>query len=421
MTLANGTQATVNLQMDPLIQQCLSQRSSTTGNQPDHQASVAEISAAAMRFYHVGGLRRWAKGDYEDQLFILRRSLGYLLEVTSTGSVGTCPPIRQRFHSEEVANLVELLGYGIAVNFVATFLSIPLDRFFFLQGGGARCDFAARITRREIMAAGASTNALAPSGKVFQLEVKTRTGVKSFGTVAGGDALDSIGQKAAALSPGRGMIAVFVGVHGIQSLSGRCRGRTDILVADPGEAEPIPEAEQLVVLLNEIVCMSHRTGLWLLMRDALLWLRDLPTRLTENEVEFLELCERRYRADQRQSLFLPTRRTVRGRSYVGRDFNELLFLLSEPPHERQASSEAIRQRLAVGDLGEFWFMGIDQELIGLVEARDGPGLIGFGTLEPSRADASLAGRSAFLSEPHEPSQAELDYVRDEVEGHLENW
>jgi hypothetical protein len=392
-----------------------------------HRASVAEITAAAMRFYRTGGIDFAAHAAYEDVLFLWRHDFGHVFAATggSGNSIGPWSAERCGRHSETVKKSVEMFGYGLAVHFAAHLLGVPLERFFFTAAAGKRPDFAAKVTAAELTAAGATTKVLNADGKVVQLEVKAQTSWRTYSKgKAGRDMARDLALKAQACGDSDIFLGVVVGLPG---RSDRPRGATRLLVVDPGEARVRDRGEQAVIVLREHLFMAYRLGLWIVARDLLRWLAELRVELTANEATFRAIVERRYPelADQPFLTQRPgpaDRGEMQGRrGFVGRVFNSTLERLGAPGRRAMSVVEAERV-VRLGLVGENWFRGLDATVARLASARSAEALeelIDYGVR--GRSDVDLSGESAFWAERESVSPDEVREVLGAVARDLDRY
>ena len=121
-----------------------------------HQASLADLASAALQFFRTSDGPAEALDHIELQ-FLLTYDFGRVLTCGSDGASGTSlgPASRRTSmrHGEAVKKTTEMLGYGLALNYVASVLGVPTDWFTFIEGSGTRPDFSARKTIEELIVA----------------------------------------------------------------------------------------------------------------------------------------------------------------------------------------------------------------------------------------------------------------------------
>jgi hypothetical protein len=371
------------------------------------RTSLEDISSAALQFYQSGNNDVLEGAWHRDRLFMTRYDLGCILRANSAGSLSVT---EANLHSEARRRVVEVFGYGVCVSLLADALGIPYDRFEFITGAGCRPDFEATVTEEELAAKGCTVASLAPDGfKVF-LEVKARTGWKSFRSSGEGHGLLlNLAQKAGTVSPG-----VFVGaLVGLDSSGSRA---TKVMLADPGQMRPLPLDEQLDVVLRRIAYQSYRVGLWVQLRKTLDWMKDLGLPSPVTDKSLVERVARRYEETLKQPGIWT--RSVGQRLFNGRLFCEAWELLGTRG-DRHMTKQKAQMMLGTGDLGRLFFRGMDTRVDYLVTARDRDGLLSYGVR--GRSDVDLAGGSFFVEVPEIWTRERRDYVRDSIESALDNW
>lgn len=377
-----------------------------------HSASLETISEAAMRFYQGGGVHPFAAADYNSMLFMTRFLFGHAFAVGHTNSLEHACGQNGVFHSEARASQTEFFAYGLASHFAATLLGIPIDRFFFVTANGARADFNARVTAAELGQAGVGIGALAPGGFIVELEVKARTGWSSFRTN---------GQEGRALLKNlhgkvvRSQTRAFLGmIVSLPRVLGSPHGRARILIADPGEAEPLDAVQQTVLLLEQATSRLYQHGLWPTLARALAWLKELRP-LHKSELLLREMTEQLDGTPQPRLM----RRERDGRTFNGRIFSEVVERIGQIENRRMSHEEA-DDRLRVGDLGNAWYSGVDDSFVQVIEKRDDSRLRRFG-VRGSDGGRDLAGRSAFHMEEEPMTEDIRAFIRSELRAALRRW
>jgi hypothetical protein len=401
--------------LDPDIAACLKHYAVT--HPKNHDASLDDIASATMRFYQAGNGTVWPVKEYLDELFLLRRRFGLTFDINRSNSVARRSKTSSLFHSEAYRRESELFGYGVAINFTAAYLGVPVERFFFKPAGGQpSADFYARITLQELLAAGAQTKVLTPGGRVVRVEVKAVTGQKSFSdSKQSRRLLKSLAKKSEAVK-GEGFVGVLVGIHVVSQDPTTSRGFTKIVVADPGEGPILSETAQVSIVLRELLKIASRIGLWVVARDILVWLRAIETPLSESEQLLHATLQRRYAGIQEQPFVRPT--PIAGREYVGREFNELFEYIGHRGH-RLIGLEQLRDRVASADVGEFVYLGIDIRMADILRHRDRIGLLQYGVR--TQASSGIPGGSAFVAVPVAATPERVRYVLEHATEQMRRW
>ncbi len=382
----------------------------SSANGARHLANLESISLAALRFLRDGKVKQFAPAEYASLIFLTRYYWGFAFKQTTKGSLRHAPASSATLHSEALRTHTEQFAYGLAVDFVAALLGIPIDRFFFIPPGGVRPDFRARVSAAELSATGIA--ALSASGHVVRLEVKARTGWASYRR-KGGDGLEllhDLSNKAASKAN-----CVFLSV--IVSLPGKDQKRAKrarIILADPGDPTALERDDQIVLLLEESLHQLVRHGLWPTLSSALDWLRLLRGKLTEGEESLLRYTEGH--RDQLQYDLLPEQRG--GRVFNGRIFSDVVLRLGHPGERNMTRTEA-EQRLAQNDLGRAWYSGADQAWIESVQAHDAEHFLSYGLRQPG--GDSFFDKSAFILEEEVMTEGIRFGVRNALQAALRRW
>lgn len=366
----------------------------------NHAASLGEITECAMRFYRTGTVAPFNFAEFMDELFLLRNDFGHAFRPTKTNSLGGNPYEESKRHAEASRHSTELFGYGLSVHFLAHALGIPIERFFFITKAGVRADFHARITAREMVAAGAAIHLINPAGQVVRLEVKAKTGWGSFrGGADGADLGLNLAKKAAGSTD-----KIFCGL--LIAIAGRgpaARGKTKILIADPGDPDPLPLQQQADIILDELLTLSLRFGLHEFAKSVLSWMiEDADSR------ELATTPDGRMRARRRTALLarLPSQprwdlnvsETIAeedDRVFVGSTASELLTRIGTADQRRITRPE-LEELIRLRRLGSVWFRGVDQRIVEIISQRDIRALLAYGVRGAGGPD--LSGRSAFRVE-----------------------
>jgi hypothetical protein len=368
-----------------------------------HDASLEALTVAALRFYRSGNVRLFSPAEYIDLLFLTRYQWGLAFEENSRTSIKHA--VQQTLHPEALKTHTEQFAYGLAVHFVAKLLGVPTDRFFFINGAGARPDFRARISAAELAAStGGNIAALTPGGHMIQLEVKARTGWANYHKGEEGlQLLYNLSMKASS-SPNYATISIVISLPG----KGQSRQkRTRILVADPGDPPMLDAKDQLVLLLEEALPLLIRHGLWPTLSSALDWLKDVRGSLTDHERSLFEFIEQ-HRNEVQYRLH---EKLHGGRVFNGRVFSDVVLRLGRLG-ERGMTRDEAEERLTIDDLGRAWYSGVDKEWIRIVQAHDAEGFLNFGLRSAGGKDLSAQSAFIILDEPM------TDDIRQGVRGAL---
>ncbi len=375
-----------------------------------HQASLEDISEAALRFYRSGTVRLFSPAEYIDVLFWTRYQWGMAFEENSRSSIkhsaqGALHPEALRAHTEQ-------FGYGLSVHFVAKLLGISIDRFFFIDAAGSRPDFRVRLSAAELASSsGGNVAALSASGHLIQLEVKARTGWANYRKGENGlDLLENLSMKAAS-KPTFATISLVISLPSKDQIRGT---RARILVADPGDPRMLDTKDQVLLLLEEALPLLVRHGLWPTLSSALDWLRDIRGDLNGSELSLREFIE----GHSNETQYRIVQKAHDGRIFNGRIFSDVVLRLGHVGERGMSETEA-RSRLATDDLGRVWFSGADKTWIEIIQRHDDDGLRTYGLHRPDQQDFS--GHSAFLL-ADEPMTDEIRAsVRIELKNALNRW
>jgi hypothetical protein len=381
-------------------------------NGTNHTADLESVSVAALRFLRAGGVRALEPVEYASLLFLTRYQWGLAFELGKNGSLKHSALNTAALHAEATKTHTEQFAYGLAVHFLATLLGIPIDRFYFITGSGARPDFNARVSMRELRENGIC--ALSAAGHVVQLEVKARTGwASSRATGPQGLALLHNLSKKSAAGPGNAFLSVIVSLPSREQ-SQRGQSRTRLILVDPGEPQVLAESAQLILLLEESVPLLIKHGLWPTLSSALNWLRTLRGALTHGEETLIDFMGRRN--GQLQYKLVELQRD--GRTFNGRIFSDVSLRLGRPNERAMTPGEA-ESRLALGEFGSTWFSGADVSWINIIQSQDAAALLRYGVRGESPID--LSAKSAFMMD-EEPMTADIrGAIRRELSLALKHW
>lgn len=380
-------------------------------NNTVHQATLEQLSEAALRFYRSDTVGDFSVAEYIDVLFWTRYQWGMAFEENSKSS------IKHRFqgklHPEALRAQTEQFGYGLSIHFVAKLLGIPIDRFFFIDAAGSRPDFYVQISAAELAASsGGNIAALSADGHQIQLEVKARTGWASYrtGSDDGLSLLRNLSLKAAS-KPEFATISLLV------SLPNKDQTRATfarILVADPGDPPMREKKDQVLLLLDAALPLLVRHGLWPTLSSALQWIQDLRGDLNDGELPLLKFIQ----GHSGRAQYSIVTKVHDGRTFNGRIFSDVVLHLGRVGERRMSQSEA-QSRLETDDLGRAWFSGADKNWMEIVQKHDGEGLLTYGLGGHGQPD--LSGHSAFLL-LNEPMTDEIRAsVRNELKNALRRW
>jgi hypothetical protein len=378
-------------------------------NGTSHKATLETLSSAALRFFRSRNARQFAPAEYISLLFLTRYNWGLAFQESSQGSLRHVPPKVATLHGEAVRTHTEQFAYGLAIDFVATLLGIPTDRFFFNTGVGPRPDFSARVSAEELSSHG--IGALSVSGHVVHLEVKARTGWGSYRHKSEGlSLLQDISNKAAS-KPTCAFLSVIVSLPGKNNRRGT---RARIILADPGEPTALEENDQVILLLEESLHLLVRHGLWLSMRSALDWLRrSRGGRLTAGEEDLLKFTE----GNRNEIQYRLLRETRNGRGYIGRFFSDVELRLGRFGERGMTKTEA-EERVARGDLGRVWYSGADQSWINAVQDQDIESFLRYGI---RTEEAGSFVKSAFILEEQTMTEEIAASVLNGLDAALRHW
>jgi len=349
-----------------------------------------------MRYYRFSN-NGFSQVDYFDERFQLARRFGQTLRRTTGGSLAHVAKDGRQLHTEETKKVAELFAYGLAIDYARQSLNIPVERFFFFDGSGARADFRAKVGCNELLESGANVTALPLGGTVFNLEVKGYTGWESFraDSESGRTLLYQVYKKANAAKRGSfaALIACLAGVSDAQLPSKGCR----VVVADPGLPLTLSEDDRSARILQELLRDTMRIGLWPTAWHILEWLKALGggefTRSHESAQRSLSSF-----AGTTQHTTLS--RNYGGQVYQGREFNEAIYLMGARGRRGMTRTEA-EARVRNRDLGWFWFAGIDQRLIRAIPQHDRDALLNY----HQQYDQQARAQSGTLVEYIEPDSA----------------
>lgn len=363
-TLDNGTAFNFNISsiMRPILDNV----------NENHIVSLDEIAQSSMRFYRTGGINSFQFSEYQDMLFQTNYRFGQIFEETKNESIGYRPASKSKIHSEAKKSTTELFGYGLAINYAANILGIPLERFFFITKSGARADFHTRVTEEELRTRGVTIGALSAEGYIVHIEVKARTGWSSFrsNNNQGKELLYNIAKKSE-LMPDRSFLAILVG---LPSQSESLSGQTDIVIADPGEPVIIPKDEQLAILLNEILFLAYRFGIWDVVIDTLNWMycisNNISNSISNKHKELSNLASVMLKHNKTNLVTIQSKNNI----YIGRHISELSLSMENFESKQKNINEFIED----DKIKRIWFCGIDQKLFEIIKNKRDEDLLGYG-------------------------------------------
>jgi hypothetical protein len=284
-----------------------------------HQASLEDLSEAALRFYRSDTVRLFSPAEYIDVLFWTRYQWGMAFEENSRSSIKHST--QRIFHPEALKAHTEQFGYGLSIHFVAKLLGISIDRFFFIDAAGSRPDFRVQLSAAELASSsGGNVAALSPNGYQIQLEVKARTGWANYRKGEEGlDLLQNLATKVAS-NPNFATISLVISLPGKDQTR---ETRARILVADPGDPPMLPRKDQLLLLIEEALPLLVRHGLWPTLSSALDWLRTLRGHIKESELILSGFIE----GHRNQTQYRIVQKVHEGRTFNGRIFSDVVLRL----------------------------------------------------------------------------------------------
>lgn len=369
-----------------------------------YRVSLNALTEASLRFYRSGHIRTFGLIDYFSILFLTRYEWGLAFAHSAANSIERASKDNAVYHFEAARKHSEMFSYGLAVHFSALLLGVPIDRFYFILASGTRPDFRTRVSRAELVAAGVGVGALAPSGALVELEVKSLQGWGSFRSAGkqGKLLLKNLSDKASG-KPNVTHLCIGVALPG---LSPTKRTKTRILIADPGDAVPLDNRQQGILLLEESLTLLLRHCLWSTLIEAIEWLRDLrqsgvaspiysnrlpmsgESALTDHEAELYREVEEILKEDHYEIVMAQ----YDERQFEGRLVNDVLSRLGQLGRREMTRDEA-RERLRSDNLGNVWFSGVDIHWTQNFSRRDLNGMLSYGVKQ--RGGRDLSGRSAY--------------------------
>ena len=381
--------------------------------------SLSEIADGALRFYQDGEESPFAAVEYRRAHFLLLHDWDHVFGKTDRNSVGHLSRETSGRHKESVVKSTEMFGYGLAIQAASAVLDeLSLIRFRFLDASGKRPDFSVNITPEDVVEEGTMIEILLAAGDRAFLEVKTQSIPTQKETHTFPlNLLYDLNEKSTQWTANTGQNGRQLGVYvGIPDRSRTLRGRTKIVLSDPGRSKIMNEMQQAEFILREVLALALRYGLWQTSQGALIWIKDLGVDLTKNEQELLL----RSRPDDK---YVTVSRSAYGKTFRGRVFSETLYLLNRTGKRGMTKDEA-RERLQLQEYGPNYFCGIDEAVQDIIERQDVSGLLKYGiarTKEASISDSSSTKNSAFIQLDEELRPGEAEEIRNSLERALSRW
>lgn len=247
----------------------------------------------------------------------------------------------------------EIIAEGIAIAFLESRLKVPRQRFFFINGAGARPDFIVKLKARH-------RTALLHNRLRFMVEVRSR---QSMCNLSADDHSKLAAKKA--VCGMAGVLAVYCCYGPGKHRNGN--SRTRIHLADPPGDDPQPasDAEIAEIAIHHYLRITSQIGLWR-HRDHLL-----------RAAEARGIAAARFKQPAESDIRLGVVRSERAQAFRGREFNDLLAMASDMPRsvaERDETRRRIRRRVEAGELGSMVFRGLNEKTLQLIEASDWEGL-----------------------------------------------
>lgn len=391
-------------------------------SQHHHQVlsrSLSEIADAALRFYQDGEESPFAAVEYQRAHFLLLHDWDHVFGTTDRNSVGHLSREVSGRHGEAVIKSTEMFGYGLAIQAAAAVLDgLPLLRFRFLDASGKRPDFSVNITPEDLIEDGSMIEILLAAGDRAFLEVKTQSIATQKETHTFPlNLLYDLDEKARQWTERTRQTGRQLGVYvGIPNRSRTLRGRTKIVLSDPGRSKIMNETQQAEFILREVLALALRYGLWQTSQSALTWIKELGAELTRNEQELLL----RSRPEDK---YVTVSRSANGKTFRGRVFSETLYLLNRTGKRGMTKDEA-RERLQLQEYGPNYFCGIDEAMQDIIERRDVSDLLEYGITqikEVSTLGNSSTENSAFIQLDEELRPGEAEEIRNGLERALSHW
>lgn len=361
-----GKPVTFTYSLNPILEQVIR----PLGQGKSYSTTLENVLDATARYFRTGN-PQFSMPELLDQRFLLARDFGFAFRHTKGKSLAHENLDLRKLHSERTKQVTELLGYGLTIDFARQLFDLPPERFFFINGAGARADFRSHLSYQELTSKGGNVALVSRSGHVFNLEVKAFSGWESYrtGSVEGRELLHGIHAKAASSSRGLFLAAIAALPEASKAKNpvGRCR----IVLADPGDPLRLGERDQLVIILNETLTEVLRLGLWPTAWWILRWLRRLDAFSQEHNQ-----IQERLDAFAEMRQYTTESRTVHGIKYWGRTFSEALTLLGSPGNRGLTRQEAV-VRLETRHWGWFWFSGLHQAVISAIPNEDTETMLSF--------------------------------------------
>ena len=279
----NGVTSTIPACDDDFAQELL---------QYHHQVltrSLANIADAALRFYQDGEESPFAAVEYRRAHFLLLHDWDQAFGKTNRNSVGHLSREESGRHKEAVTKSTEIFGYGLAIQAAAAVFQLPLFRFRFLDANGRRPDFTINITPEDLVETNSMIEILLAGGDRAFLEVKTESIQTQKETPTFPlPLLYDLNDKAIEWAANTGQIGRQLGVYiGVPNRIRALRGRTKIVLSDPGKSKTMNDTQQAEFILREILALALRYGLWQTSQSALAWIKELGFDLTKSEQNLL--------------------------------------------------------------------------------------------------------------------------------------
>jgi len=380
--------------------------------------NLSEIADAALRFYQDGEESPFAAVEYRRAHFLLLHDWDHTFGRTNRNSVGHLSREASGRHREAVIKSTEMFGYGLAIQAAAAVLQLPLLRFRFLDASGKRPDFRVNITPEDLIEDSSMIEILLAAGDRAFLEVKTQSIPTQKETHTFPlNLLYDLNEKATQWAASTGQTGRQLGVYiGIPNRSRTLRGRTKIVLSDPGRSKTMNETQQAEFILREVLALALRYGLWQTSQSALMWIKELGFDLTKNEQDLLL----RSRPEDK---YVTTSRPLYGKTFRGRVFSETLYMLNHTGKRGMTEDEA-RERLRLQEYGPNYFCGIDEAMQDIIERRDIDGLLRYGTAqskETSAGSSSSTENSAFIQLEEELRPGEVEEIKNSLERALSHW
>ena len=335
------------------------------------EASLAEVTEAAMRFYQGEKTADWPASELQDKLHLLRYDVGLAFGVTANNSVAH---IKEGvLHGEAKKPVVELLAYGLSLLAAEAVLDISPDRFVFLQGKDSRPDFAADVDAADLLLDTNMATCIAGDAISVGIESKGLSQHGGFIVTRGeneGSANKTLVSLVKKYSGFRKTGAFFGFLVTTEKRREEDAGETRIALADPGETDALDREEMAILLLRSLVAKLRRMGAWGTLHRAANWLTNMGAPLSSKERSFL-------RSVPATDAFL-TSESVMERDYKGRFFSDVVMRLGTNIRRPLIPRSEIEVRLRENDAGSIWYHGVRTDVIELVQNQDIDALLELG-------------------------------------------